>query len=80
MKLGELRATIRATKGNPFIRVSLAPALPPMNLVLQKGPLLESLELAFPDGKGHETGLDFDTSNGFLTPVESGGVDDDLLA
>ena len=67
MKLGELRGAIRKSKGNPFVRVTLAPGIPEISLVLQKNPLYESLDMAFPDGKGQETGLTFNPENGLLS-------------
>lgn len=86
MKLGDLRGAIRKTKGNPFVRVTLGPGIPPMNLVLQKGALFESLDTAFPDGRGQETGLSYDPENGMLfvegaapAPMEDDEDDDGLL-
>lgn len=67
MKLGLLRGAIRKSKGNPFVRVTLAPGIPELSLVLQKNPLYESLDMAFPDGKGQETGLTFNPENGLLS-------------
>ena len=67
MKLGELRGAIRKSKGNPFVRVTLAPGIPELSLVLQKNPLYEALDMAFPDGKGQETGLTFNPENGLLS-------------
>lgn len=73
MKLGELRGAIRKSKGNPFVRVTLAPGIPELSLVLQKNPLYESLDMAFPDGKGQETGLTFNPENGLLS-AEAGAT------
>ena len=67
MKLGELRGAIRKSKGNPFVRTTLVPGGPELSLVLQKNPLYESLEMAFPEGKGQETGLTFNPDNGLLS-------------
>lgn len=67
MKLGELRAAIRKQDGNPFIRVRLGPEVPFINFVLQKKPLYEALDAAYPEGKGQETGLTLDASNGMMT-------------
>ena len=66
MKLGELKSAIRKMKGSPFVRVTLGPGIPPMNVQPQKTPLLATLDMAFPDGKSQETGLSFDESNGMI--------------
>lgn len=82
MKLGELRGAIRKSKGNPFVRVQIGPNIPEISLVLQKSPLYESLEMAFPNGKGQETGLTFNEESGQLSSeVEWGkSAEDDFLA
>jgi hypothetical protein len=59
MKLGELRAAIRATKGNVLIDASVG-ASPSMRFAVQKTSFLEALEGAYPGGKNVETGLSFD--------------------
>lgn len=64
MRLGELRAAVRKTKKEVFIRAALGPGIPVLSLVLQKKALYDQLEAVFPDGKGQETGLLFDESNG----------------
>lgn len=71
MKLGELRGLIRKTKGSPAVRVRLGEA--DLNLLIQKTPLLEELEKAFPGGKMVETGLTFNDGTGLLD-VEGAAV------
>jgi len=67
MKLGELRALIRKTKGNvyiwqwPFPGTDLA-----FRFAVQKTPLLEELERVYPGGKATETGLSFNVDTGEL--------------
>ncbi|MGA1831650.1 hypothetical protein [Rhizobium wenxiniae] len=77
MKLGELRSAIRKTKGNPIVKVPLVGGTI-FTLTLQKTPLLEELEKAYPGGKGVETGLSFVEQTGLLrgtggpaTPAET---------
>ncbi|RWE37461.1 hypothetical protein [Mesorhizobium sp.] len=71
MKLGELRAAIRKTKGAPFMDVAaIGPSGATLRLVLQKTPLLEELDRAFPGGKAAETGMTFDVASGHLTPAD----------
>ena len=68
MKLGQLRASIRAAKGVlPTIEVALYPGAPVIPFALQKASLLEELEKAFPGGKATETGLTFDEKTGMLS-------------
>jgi hypothetical protein len=66
MKLGELRAAIRKSKAAPAIQASIGGS-PAMLLLLQKGSILNALELAFPGGKAVETGLEFDDSSGLIS-------------
>lgn len=71
MKLGELRAAIRKTKGAPFMDVAaIGPSGVTLRLVLQKTPLLEELDRAYPGGKAAETGMTFDVASGHLTPAD----------
>ena len=56
MKLGELKSKIRATKGNPSLRITLTPGNS-FDLMLMKTPLLAALDEAYDGGKGAETGL-----------------------
>jgi hypothetical protein len=72
MKLGTLKAAIRATKGNPVIETRLWSDGPMMSLALQKAVLLEQLDAAYPGGKAVETDLIFDEASGILRP--DGGV------
>lgn len=65
MKLGELRSAIRKTKGNPIVKVPLVGGTI-FTLTLQKTPLLEELERAYPGGKAVETGLSFVEETGLL--------------
>lgn len=65
MKLGELRSAIRKTKGNPIVKVPLVGGTI-FTLYLQKTPLVEELERAYPGGKGVETGLSFVEETGLL--------------
>ena len=60
MKLGNLKAAIRATKGNPIIETRLFTDGPTLSLALQKTALLEELDRAYPGGKAVETDLTFD--------------------
>ncbi|UUV43527.1 hypothetical protein RCJOLI_56 [Rhodobacter phage RcJoli] len=60
MKLGNLKAAIRATKGNPVIKTKLFADGPTLTLALQKTALLEELDRAYPGGKAVETDLTFD--------------------
>ena len=60
MKLGNLKAAIRATKGNPVIETKLFSDGPTLTLALQKTALLEELDRAYPGGKAVETDLTFD--------------------
>lgn len=74
MKLGQLRAAIRAAKGNPpQITVTLVPGGPAIKLTLQKDGLLNALVDAYPGGKGVETGLTFDAATGMIG-AEAGSV------
>lgn len=66
MKLGELRAAIRKSKAAPAIQASIGGS-PTMLLLLQKGSILDALELAFPGGKAVETGLEFDDASGLIS-------------
>ncbi|PBB41778.1 hypothetical protein CK222_21735 [Mesorhizobium sp. WSM3866] len=69
MKLGELRAAIRKTKGNPWFDCYPFPGTDKtFRFYLQKTPLLEELEKAYPGGKGAETQLSFDAETGQLKP------------
>lgn len=56
MKLGELKATIRAHAGAPKIYVQIGGVMR-AELDVSKGVLLEQLDMAFPGGKATETGL-----------------------
>lgn len=60
MKLGTLKSAIRSTKGSPVLQIELAPGKV-TKLSLLKGPLLETLDAAFPGGKAVETGLTLET-------------------
>ena len=66
MKLGNLKAAIRATKGNPIIETRLFSDGPILSLALQKTALLEELDRAYPGGKAVETDLNFDEKTGIL--------------
>jgi hypothetical protein len=70
MKLGNLRGAIRKTKGNPTFTTTFGGV--EMTLTLQKGPLLEALGEAFPDGA--ETGIEFDSENAILFEAASGAA------
>lgn len=68
MKLGALKTTIREGS-NPRIRFALyPPGREPVEVevALQKGSILEQLDLAFPEGRAQETGLHINP-DGFLT-------------
>lgn len=69
MKLGNLKAAIRATKGNPIIETRLFADGPMLSLALQKTALLEELDRAYPGGKAVETDLVFDEKTGILHPT-----------
>lgn len=90
MKLGQLKAAIRGTKGNPYIETALTEGGPKIRLFLQKSSLLEELEVAYPGGKAVETGLLFNDGliYGHTVAVDqvpdavedaTFGSDDDLL-
>lgn len=64
MRLGELKAAIRKTKGNPQMVVNLGGQN--ITVGLMKTPLLDALDGAFPAGKTTETGITFDTETGLL--------------
>lgn len=73
MKLGELRGAIRKTKGAPFMDAFPFPGTENgFRFVLQKTPLLEELERAYPGGKATETGLTFNVETGHLKPEATG--------
>lgn len=59
MKLGELKANIRKTKGSPLLRIALTPGAVG-TVALLKSPLLEALDAMYPGGKAVETGLVFE--------------------
>lgn len=65
MKLGELRAALRKTKGNPTVVVELVPGKR-FDLIIQKTPFFEELDKHFPGGKAVETGLSFDETSGIV--------------
>ena len=67
MRLGNLKAAIRATKGNPIIETRLFSDGPMLSLALQKTALLEELDRAYPGGKAVETDLVFDEKTGVLS-------------
>lgn len=67
MKLGNLKAAIRATKGNPIIETRLFSDGPMLSLALQKTALLEELDRAYPGGKAVETDLVFDEKTCILS-------------
>ena len=69
MRLGNLKAAIRATKGNPIIETRLFSDGPMLSLALQKTALLEELDRAYPGGKAVETDLVFDEKTGILHPT-----------
>ena len=69
MKLGNLKAAIRATKGNPVIETKLFADGPTLTLALQKTALLEELDRAYPGGKAVETDLVFNEKTGVLQPT-----------
>jgi len=72
MKLGELRAAIRKTKGAVSIELSPTPNTDlRMNLSLQKTTLLEELERVYGGKKSTETGMEFDADSGFIRPAGS---------
>lgn len=71
MKLGELKALIRKTKGNPTIAVPFGNRA--MSFQVMKGPLLEELDRAYPGGKAIETGLSFDEDSGDLSVATAPG-------
>lgn len=66
MKLGQLKAAIRANKGSPLVVSKIASHGPELTLALQKTALLEELDRAYPGGKSVETGLTFDDATGTL--------------
>lgn len=66
MRLGELKSAIRKMSGNPFIRVTIAPGIPAINVTAQKTPLLAALDMAFPHGKTQETGLTINEASKML--------------
>jgi hypothetical protein len=69
MKLGELRGAIRKTKGNPWFDCYPFPGTDKtFRFYLQKTPLLEELDKAYPGGKAVETQLSFDAETGQLKP------------
>lgn len=70
MKLSELRAAIRKTKGNPIVKTRLADGGPVVTLTLQKTPLLEALGAAYNDERTAETGLTFDDKTGLICSVD----------
>ena len=70
MKLGNLKAAIRATKGNPLIVTALFSDGPVLTLALQKTALLDELDRAYPGGKAVETDLTFDEKTGILRPTD----------
>ena len=74
MKLGNLKSSIRSTKGSPVLQIELSPGTV-TTLALMKGPLLEALDAAFPGGKAVETGMTLETKgdDAVLRP-ETGGV------
>lgn len=74
MKLGELRAAIRSTKGNPIAHVTFYEGGPTIPFALQKASVLTELETAFPGGKAVETGLTFDEKTGVLRAYADGGA------
>ena len=69
MKLGNLKAAIRATKGNPIIETRLFSNGPMLSLALQKTALLEELDRAYPGGKAVETDLVFNEKTCILYPT-----------
>ena len=77
MKLGNLKAAIRATKGNPIIETRLFSDGPMLSLALQKTALLEELDRAYPGGKAVETDLVFDEKTGILRPTTDAVADVD---
>lgn len=89
MKLGELRGLIRKTKGNPWFDCFPFPGTENgIRFHLQKTPLLEELDRAYPGGKSVEVPIEFDVETGQLKPADSDVVlrgvvktssDDDLL-
>lgn len=79
MKLSDLRASIRKSKGNPSIVVALTPGVP-MTLVLQKTPLLEELAKAYGSNRATETGLTFDEGTGVLGGVYEAVSEDEINA
>lgn len=60
MKLGALKTAIREMKTNPQIRFALHPPggePVEVQVALQKGSILEQLDLVFTQGRAQETGL-----------------------
>lgn len=71
MKLGELRAAIRKTKGNPHINIYPWPGTDKgLRIVAQKTELLKELERVYPGGKSTETGMEFVENTGMLRCVD----------
>lgn len=77
MKLGQIRAAIRGTKGNPLIVTKIHPDGPAITLDLQKTPLLAALEDAYPGGKGVETHLTFDKETRIISAEETSASGDE---
>lgn len=75
MKLGEIKAAIRSTKGSPAVSIQFTGGSSPVTIALMKGPLMEALDAAYPGGKAVETGLVFEQSgdDNLLRP-ESGAT------
>lgn len=63
MKLGELKAKIRTSKGNPSVKAEIGGAT--LYVVAQKTPLMASLDEAFGASRAVETGLMI-SDNGML--------------
>lgn len=72
MKLGELKANIRKTKGSPLLSIALTPGAVG-TVALLKSPLLEALDAMYPGGKAVETGLVFEIvgDNAMIRPEAS---------
>lgn len=67
MKLGELKAAIRKTKGNPHLNIYPVRGTDKgLRVVCQKTELLAEMDRLFPGGKSTETGWEFVESTGCL--------------
>lgn len=66
MKLQQLRAELRKSKGSPHIVIDFGNG-DMMQLVLQKTHLIEELGRSFDNDRTAETGIEFNADTGLLT-------------